>query len=308
MLRPDQCSPSCDAGGAMMDLVHRRHTGLGRQSRRQWVRASLAPLGWAWIEGWLVACTRRTPPVSEADAGERDASAASAAPVNTADASAGRRWATGGTRAMSIQYPDPFAGEALGAECTLLGAMTLGPCYVTAEDRQDISEGSLGLPMRLKLRVVDEACRPVPGAIVDVWHTAPHGVYSSADAPAGCTLGDAAALAARYFRGMRHTDEDGVAEFDSCFPGWYSGRTIHVHLTVWVNGIASVTSQLYFDDTLSDEIIAAEPIYADRGPRNTTNQNDSVVSVAAVGDYTLHAERMPDGALLAWKTLVIAAA
>jgi protocatechuate 3,4-dioxygenase beta subunit len=221
----------------------------------------------------------------------------------TGDAGA---WATGGTASMvdSASYPDPFAAG-LGTICTLTCAATLGPCYAQTIERKDISEGEAGLPVRIALLLVDEACNPIEGATVDIWHCGPTGLYSGDDASDMCTAGDADARAARYFRGVQTTDAKGRVDFDTCFPGWYSSRTIHVHYTVRLGGTEFVTSQLVFDDALDDEIVATQPIYKDRGARDTLNTNDNVVGAAAIADYTFQTQRMSDGAMLAWKALVL---
>ncbi|WP_375759566.1 protocatechuate 3,4-dioxygenase [Corallococcus exercitus] len=215
-------------------------------------------------------------------------------------------WATGGTAAMTAAatYPDPFA-SGLGTVCNLACEATLGPCYATTVDRKDISEGHDGLPVRLAFLVVDETCTPIQNATVDIWHAAPEGLYSGEDASDFCTSGDATARAARWFRGVQTTDANGRVDFDTCFPGWYSSRTIHIHFTVRVNGQEFVTSQLFFDDSTSDDIVTNQPLYNTRGARDTTNQNDTVVSGDAVGDYLFATQRMSDGAMLASKTLVI---
>ncbi|NMO18699.1 protocatechuate 3,4-dioxygenase [Pyxidicoccus fallax] len=215
-------------------------------------------------------------------------------------------WATGGTAAMTAaaSYPDPFA-SGIGTVCALTCEATLGPCYADTIERKDISEGHDGLPVRMVLLVVDESCKPIPGASVDIWHAAPEGLYSGGDASDFCTSGDATARAARWFRGVQTTDANGRVEFDTCFPGWYSSRTIHIHFTIRVNGNEYVTSQLFFDDALDDEIVNTQPLYNTRGPRDTTNSNDTVISADSVADYVFQTERMPDGAMLAWKTLVI---
>ncbi|MBZ4329550.1 protocatechuate 3,4-dioxygenase [Corallococcus interemptor] len=215
-------------------------------------------------------------------------------------------WATGGTAAMTAAatYPDPFA-SGMGTVCNLNCEATLGPCYATTVDRKDISEGHDGLPVRLAFLVVDESCKPIPGATVDIWHAGPEGLYSGEDASDFCTSGDATARSARWFRGVQTTDANGRVDFDTCFPGWYSSRTIHIHFTVRVNGQEFVTSQLFFDDATSDDIINHQPLYDTRGARDTTNQNDTVVSADAVGDYLFATQRMSDGAMLASKTLVI---
>ncbi|MCY1023086.1 protocatechuate 3,4-dioxygenase [Pyxidicoccus sp. MSG2] len=244
----------------------------------------------------------------EGDTGT-DASTDTTADSGTgADAGTGSagNWATGGTAAMTAaaSYPDPFS-SGIGTACTLTCAATLGPCYATTVDRKDISEGHDGLPVRLALLVVDEACKPVPGASVDIWHAAPEGLYSGEDASDFCTSGDATARAARWFRGVQTTDANGRVDFDTCFPGWYSSRTIHIHFTIRVNGNEYVTSQLFFEDSLDDEIVNTQPLYNARGARDTTNSDDTVISADSVADYVFQTERMADGAMLAWKTLVI---
>jgi protocatechuate 3,4-dioxygenase beta subunit len=263
----------------------------------------------------LLACDDRDAAAADAppggpssDTAPPDAAPPDAAPPETpsGDADPGG-WATGGTAAMRGGYPDPFAAGP-GAVCALTCAATLGPCYADTIERRDVSEGLPGLPVRLAFLVVDDACRPVEGAAVDLWHTNPQGRYTGADALDLCTLNDPAAQASRAFRGVQRTNAAGRADFDTCFPGWYAGRTIHIHFTVRVGGVAAVTSQLYFDDALTDEILSTQPVYRDRGPRDTTNRTDGLIGAGALPDYTFHAQRLPDGALLAWKTLVLRSA
>lgn len=185
----------------------------------------------------------------------------------------GNRWATGGTAAMAASYPDP-PFEALDA-CPLLCAMTRGPCYAETLERRDVSEGLDGLPVRLVFRVVDPGCAPVVGAVVDLWHAAPGGRYSGDDAELLCTGGDEDALAARWFRGTQTTNAEGVAHFDTCFPGWYPGRTPHFHFEIRRDGREYVVSQLVFEQALVDEIFSAHPAYAHRGLPGTTRRTSS---------------------------------
>lgn len=213
-------------------------------------------------------------------------------------------WASGGTASMCGNYPDPFT-RGLGPTCELTCAATLGPCYAQTIERKDISEGQPGLPVRLALKIVDVDCNPVADAEVDIWHTSADGYYSGDDASAMCTLGNPAAEAARWMRGVQITDAEGRVDFDTCFPGWYSGRTIHIHVQIRVGGNEMVTSQLFFEDTLADEIVASEPIYSDRGPRDTTNTNDNVIGGGDIDNVVLQTERQSDGAMLAWRALVL---
>ncbi|HEX4510564.1 MAG TPA: intradiol ring-cleavage dioxygenase, partial [Burkholderiaceae bacterium] len=93
--------------------------------------------------------------------------------------------------------------------------------------------------------------------------------------------------------------------FDTCFPGWYSGRTVHIHLTVRIGDQSYLTTQLFFDDALNDDILTTQALYDSHGTRDTTNQTDTVIAASAAPDYSFQTQRMADGALLAWKTLVI---
>lgn len=215
-------------------------------------------------------------------------------------------WASGGTAAMTAMatYPDPFAGSA-GSSCALTAPTTLGPCYFTSPVRRDVSEGYPGLPVRLALRVVDESCAPIESARVEIWHTRNSGLYSGGPVPL-CTTNDADALAHLYFRGGQVTDADGQVAFDTCFPGWYPGRAIHIHFHVILDGGARATavSQLFFAAPLITEIFETHPEYAAFGQPDRPNDADSIYRGVGASGILEH-ERTSDGAMLAWKQLVV---
>lgn len=106
-------------------------------------------------------------------------------------------------------------------------------------------------------------------------------------------------------RGIAESKADGTVTFDSCFPGWYRSRTIHVHVIVTTSSKLSVTTQFFFEDAMCDAIVAGQPLYKDRGSRDTTNQNDTVVSAAAAPAYCFDVAQMSDGAMLASKRIVL---
>jgi protocatechuate 3,4-dioxygenase beta subunit len=201
---------------------------------------------------------------------------------------------------MSGDYPDPFT-EGLGTTCTVTCAATLGPCYAETIERKDISEGYPGLPVRLALLVVDDTCAPVAGATVDIWHTSNQGLYSGDDAAEMCTTGDEDALTHRFFRGVQTTDTDGRVDFDTCFPGWYSSRAVHIHFTVRAGGQEYVTSQLFFAQDLIEEIFSSHPDYKEFGQPDTPNETDGIY----FADGELEAAQMSDGAMLASKVIVL---
>jgi protocatechuate 3,4-dioxygenase beta subunit len=243
--------------------------------------------------------------------------------LSSTTATNGGKWARGGTAALAGSYPDPFVNGA-GSTCEVFCKAMLGPCYARTVERQDISEGLPGLPVRLSFLVVDPSCKPVPGVSVDIWHARNTGAYSAEDtglgfgfsfpggaAPPGfmlgnlsldCHLGDEDSKKQRYFRGVQTTNEKGRVDFNTCFPGWYKGRCVHIHFTVRRDGVELVTSQLYFPDTLTSEIFAEHPDYAARGQPDTINSTDGIYQ-GPQGD--LDVARQPDGAMLASKTLVL---
>jgi protocatechuate 3,4-dioxygenase beta subunit len=219
-------------------------------------------------------------------------------------------WASGGTASMTAKacYPDPFATAV--ASCTLICQTTAGPCTSTTMERVDVSEGFPGLPVRLGIKVVEaDGCTPVANAKVEIWHTQRTGVYSGVT-PSGmmCYGNDPSAVNHLYFRGSQHTDAGGVVYFDTCFPGWYPGRAIHIHFRVYESDTLYATSQLFFDTALETEIFSSHPDYQEFGQPNTSNARDGIIrGVADLTPYVLDTQRMPDGAMLASKVVAIRA-
>jgi protocatechuate 3,4-dioxygenase beta subunit len=208
---------------------------------------------------------------------------------------------------MKGGYDDPFAMGMSGTMCKLYPAQTLGPCYADMpEDREDISDGAKGLPLRLSFLVVRDGCKPIAGATVDIWHSGFDGAYSAYATGSICNPGMEDVQNEMFCRGVRKTDETGRVSFSTIFPGWYSGRTVHIHFTVRVDGREEVTSQLYFDDKLTTEI-QAQGEYAPRGMRPVTNSSDYIYASggATAEQVNFSTAKRPDGALHAWKVLSI---
>lgn len=233
-------------------------------------------------------------------------------------------WATGdGSFLASKDYGNPLSAGP-GTTCTVWKDATSGPCHSNTYHRKDATEGLVGLPTRLELLIVDASCNPVPNAIVEIWHCSPTGVYSAAptveasdigydaahatDLNNGfCTGGNAAAQVAGWFRAYQQAGADGRVTFDTLYPGWYAGRTVHIHFRVTVGTTQYKTSQLFFEDSLNDEIIADHPTYSARGKKDTTNAADKVVtdSGLALADVVMQHAQQSDGALLAWKVITV---
>jgi protocatechuate 3,4-dioxygenase beta subunit len=217
-------------------------------------------------------------------------------------------WASGGTKSIQGTYPDPFAAGA-GMACVLYPKQTLGPCYSQMPPtRQDVSAGIDGLPVRLSFLVVRaNGCTPVPNATIDIWHSGSSGIYSAFRTGTICNPGTTDVLSENFCRGVQSVGSAGRVDFNTVFPGWYTGRSIHIHFTVRVGSTAAVTSQLYFEDALTEEILA-QGIYKARGKRDTTNQSDSTFRSggATPAQVLFTTAKRPDGVLHAWKVLSIA--
>lgn len=169
--------------------------------------------------------------------------------------------------------------------CVVRPAQTEGPYFLDtklnrADIRVDPSDGSVraGVPLEIVFRVsrlADDSCSPLRDAIVDVWQCDALGVYSGYRDSSGHfdTRGRS------FLRGYQSTDAGGTARFRTIYPGWYPGRAAHIHFNIRTsperNHGSEFTSQLYFDDAISDAVYAKAP-YAQPGRRRTTNTNDGI--------------------------------
>jgi protocatechuate 3,4-dioxygenase beta subunit len=174
-----------------------------------------------------------------------------------------------GAAAVATPLTSSTGCEEAGA-CSELEELTEGPYYLPGpEDRADITEGLEGAPMTMRIQVLDTACQPLAGAVVDVWHAAPDGSYSGVGEAEG----------EMYLRGVQTTDQDGIATFQTVVPGWYQGRTTHVHFKVSVDNSEVLTSQAFFPEDLLSEIYASGA-YASRGDKDTANDDDDIFAEA----------------------------
>ena len=132
-------------------------------------------------------------------------------------------------------------------DCVLMPELTEGPYYLDLDlVRSDLTENR-------------------PGVAVDLWHCDAEGVYSGVEGAEGGT----------FCRGVQLTDDDGTAAFRTLFPGWYTGRAVHIHVKVSAVGGQTHTGQLFFDSEAISTVYAAEP-YAERGNPDTPNESDGI--------------------------------
>lgn len=229
--------------------------------------------------------------------------------VGVVGAAAAETWASGGTAAIidPTSYPDPFADPV--DVCALVATTTAGPC--TTEDellREDVSEGWTGLPVRLALRVVDTSCNPLSGVVVKIWHTNLEGSYSGETPNNGMCLKDQSYASSDFFRGIQRTDGDGRVFFNTCFPGWYRGRAVHIHFQVKDGSQTYRTSQLFFPEDVTEDVFANHGEYLGYGQPDTVFSNDNIVSAIPTAQRDRHiltVARMTDGVMLASKTVTV---
>lgn len=248
--------------------------------RRRKLLASVPPLGLTLVGG----CT--------AGEGGND-------PMGDGDA-----WLGGGTASVAEPWADPFAGQGAGA-CTAVQPQLCGPCHAPAPMRRDVTEGAPGIPMRLSLRVQTIDCEPIFGAEVEIWYCDVDGVYSGETPQAICQGDEEEARQETFHRGRQITDAAGRVDFDAVFPGWYGGRTTHVHLWVATREGEHFVSQLYFDDALVRDIYGLHPDYEHRGARDTDNGDDRIFD--AEQPNVLMVEMTDERAMLAYADLMIIA-
>jgi protocatechuate 3,4-dioxygenase beta subunit len=205
------------------------------------------------------------------------------------------------TAALPAHGAAPASAPAASPSCIARPSQTEGPFFVEealnrSDIRSDPGTGAIkpGVPLRLAFRVSrmsGASCAPLAGAQVDIWHCDAAGRYSD--------VGNGRMPGEKFLRGYQRTDAAGVAQFVTIYPGWYGGRTVHVHFKIRAAAasasmpsasmssasmpsarapsaaIYEFTSQLYFDEALTDRVYASAPYAAGRR-RSTRNADDFI--------------------------------
>ncbi len=179
-----------------------------------------------------------------------------------------------------------FAGA---GTCTLSRELTEGPYYFDVDAiRGDIREDWAGAALRLGILVQDsDSCEPIPNAVVDIWHCDAEGLYSGFESASQGGPGGGRTDDETYLRGAQATNAEGIAEFTTVYPGWYRGRTVHIHCKVHLNRTELLTTQLFFDEAVSETVYASAPYKSGAG--RTRNASDNIFDESLVLTMT------PDG-------------
>ena len=165
------------------------------------------------------------------------------------------------------------------ATCTVSAELTEGPYYFDVDSiRSDITEDREGTRLRLALRVRDaESCEPLPDAVVDIWHCDATGNYSGFESASqgGPGGGSGPTDDETYLRGAQVTNALGIVEFTTIYPGWYRGRTVHIHAKVHLDKQTVLTTQLFTNQEFDEQVHAAAPYSGDSG-RDVYNDGDNI--------------------------------
>ncbi|MFT5201314.1 MAG: protocatechuate 3,4-dioxygenase beta subunit [Candidatus Aldehydirespiratoraceae bacterium] len=157
--------------------------------------------------------------------------------------------------------------------CVALPPTTAGPFGLTEQFiRSDITEGYPGHTLELGIRITDLECTPQPDTEVEIWHADATGDYSAFNDNG---TGKDEAEGTTFLRGTQTTDQHGIVVFTTIAPGWYTGRAVHIHITVRLANGPSHTGQLFFDEAFLRDTFG-EPAYFDNGTADTTNDSDSL--------------------------------
>ena len=179
-----------------------------------------------------------------------------------------RAWLGGAAlTALGIAGLKPGAPEAASVSCILTPEQTEGPYYIAGEKlRRNITDGRPGAPMQLRAFVVDATtCRPIKNAAVDIWHADAGGVYSGFGAGASNRT---------FMRGIQRTNAKGLALFRTVYPGWYQGRTVHIHVKVHVGGNVVHADRRRLPPRAVQ--LSTEPQHAKRERRNLPQRRQQV--------------------------------
>jgi protocatechuate 3,4-dioxygenase beta subunit len=175
--------------------------------------------------------------------------------------------------------------------CVAKPELTVGPYFLDKQlERSDIridpTSGAVkeGAPLRLAFnvsRIANGQCTPLPGAAVDIWQCDALGAYSGVDD----NMVGFNTVGQKFLRGFQVSDANGVARFTTVYPGWYQGRAVHIHFKIrtpasavaanQADQVYEFTSQLFFDESLTDRVHARAP-YAAKGQRDLRNENDGI--------------------------------
>lgn len=174
-------------------------------------------------------------------------------------------------------FPSPPA-------CALTPLAEEGPYYGDAPiERANIAEDRSGLALDLVVRFVEaNKCLALPDLRVDIWHADASGCYSGFQGQGDDR--DVSTADRTFLRGTQHTDSHGQVRFKTVYPGWYAGRTPHIHIKAFTDEKRPLNGQVYFPEDVSEIVFAkVQPYNNRRHRRDTHNRDDRILSASGGG-------------------------
>jgi protocatechuate 3,4-dioxygenase beta subunit len=176
--------------------------------------------------------------------------------------------------------------------CLLAPEQIAGPYFRNPRlIRRNISEGASGIPLLLKLSLIDvKNGEPVTDALVDIWHCNARGAYSGwskIDPDKEVDVGDIGSVPRTdddtYLRGGQFTDRKGIVRFTTIYPGFYAGRSVHIHVAVRIVSGSNYldarhvawVGQLYVPEVTSRPVLGAKD-YSGRSISPLRNDQDEL--------------------------------
>ena len=197
--------------------------------------------------------------------------------------------------------------------CILSKAQVEGPFHLSAPMRADVTEGKPGVPFELSVQVVGiDGCTPLAGVTLEIWHCDAEGNYSahpklSRDLWRSLEYLEWNVGMRRepsnddiWLRGAQQTDKNGVATFQTIFPGWYDLRAPHIHFKIGGPQGELFTSQFYFDDATASDIYRNHTDYKAFGDSPYRLENDvAIMLVGGAEGLVLDPQMLESGAMQA---------
>lgn len=202
---------------------------------------------------------------------------------------------------------------------------------------QNIVSDRVGQALSIKITInnINNNCKPIQDAIIDIWHCDSKGEYSEYGGSAGGAMfpppnmgqGDSSRMPPppppgngkndrrrppmgggglqaadhtkeHFLRGRQSTNADGMASFNSIFPGWYPGRAPHIHAHIFdKNGKSLLVTQIAFPEEISHEVYA-QGVYKEHGQPDTSNTSDHVFNNSIANELAAISGDSTNGYLL----------
>lgn len=186
-------------------------------------------------------------------------------------------------------------------DCTVTNSETAGPFPTKSPStlvQQNITSDRAGVPMQINILIKRQStgCNVLADAIVDIWHCDANGYYSEYG---GTGMQSTNFTNVHFLRGRQITDANGQVSFKSIFPGWYSGRAVHIHVHIFdSSGNSLLVTQIAFPKEICDTVFNTATSFYTKGTADTTNERDGIFGDGYANELAGITGNVMDGYLL----------